>query len=327
MDLEQYPGRRASQLVISVALRRISVFPKCWFDDFVRFERDYVEWIHQAATLGADGVEHYDGFFAATTPGDLEAVLGAQRATGQPTSMLCFSPDFTHPDPDERARQVDRQKRAIDLAVRLGTRYCRTLSGQRYPDLPVEEGVARAADCIKRSLDYAEKRDVVLCIENHYKDGTWRFPEFAQQEDVFLALLDAVGDSPYFGVQYDPSNATVGGFDPVAFLQKIKHRVVTMHASDRYLVPGTRLEEIQQPGRHGRLPRQAEARRHRAGDERLRRHLRHPRGRRVLRLDLGRGRHGRPRRATPFRRVPEGHADEVLRGVGRSAGRSSQGGM
>jgi len=227
-----------------MAAPKISVFPKCWFDEFVRFERDYVEWIHQAATLGADGVEHYDGFFRSDEPKDLDAVLAAQRATGQPTSMLCFSPDFTHPDPDERTRQVERQKRAIDLAVRLGTRFCRTLSGQRYPDLAVEEGVARAADCIKRSLDYAEKRDVVLCIENHYKDGTWRYPEFAQQEDVFLALLEAVGESPHFGVQYDPSNATVGGFDPVAFLEKVKHRVVTMHASDRYLVPGTRLEEI-----------------------------------------------------------------------------------
>jgi sugar phosphate isomerase/epimerase len=227
-----------------MAAPKISVFPKCWFDEFVRFERDYVEWIHQAATLGADGVEHYDGFFRSDAPKDLDAVIAAQRATGQPTSMLCFSPDFTHPDPDERTRQVERQKRAIDLAVRLGTRFCRTLSGQRYPDLPVEEGVARAADCIKRSLDYAGKRDVVLCIENHYKDGTWRYPEFAQQEDVFLALLEAVGESPHFGVQYDPSNATVGGFDPVAFLEKVKHRVVTMHASDRYLVPGTRLEEI-----------------------------------------------------------------------------------
>jgi sugar phosphate isomerase/epimerase len=223
---------------------RISVFPKCWFDDFVRGERDYVEWIRQAATLGADGVEHYDGFFRSYDPRDVEPVLEAQRATGQPTSMLCFSPDFTHPDADERARQVERQKQAIDLSVRLGTRYCRTLSGQRYPGLSVKDGVARAADCIKRALEYAEARDVVLCLENHYKDGTWRFPEFAQQEAVFLELLDAVGESPYFGVQYDPSNATVGGFDPVAFLEKVKHRVVTMHASDRYLVPGTTIEEI-----------------------------------------------------------------------------------
>ena len=51
-------------------------------------------------------------------------------------------------------------------------------------------------------------------------------------------------DSPYLGVQYDPSNALVGGFDPIAFLEKVKHRVVTMHASDRFLVPGTTLDEL-----------------------------------------------------------------------------------
>ena len=38
--------------------------------------------------------------------------------TGQVSSMLCFSPDFTHPDAAERARQVERQKAAIDLSVR-----------------------------------------------------------------------------------------------------------------------------------------------------------------------------------------------------------------
>ena len=61
--------------------------------------------------------------------------------------------------------------------------------------------------------------------------------------DVFLEIIDQI-DSPHFGVQYDPSNAVVGGFDPIAFLETIKHRVVTMHASDRYLVPGTTIEEI-----------------------------------------------------------------------------------
>jgi sugar phosphate isomerase/epimerase len=223
---------------------RISVFPKCWFDELVRGERDYVSWIHDAATLGGDGVEHYDEFFRSYDEADVAPVMAAMHDTGQASSMLCFSPDFTHPDPDERTRQVERQKRAIDLSVRIGARYCRTLSGQKYPGLGLEEGVARAAECIRRALDYAEKRDVVLCFENHYKVGDWLYPEFAQQEEPFLAVLDAVGESPCFGVQYDPSNAVVGGFDPIAFLEKVKHRVVTVHASDRYLVPGTTLEEI-----------------------------------------------------------------------------------
>ena len=88
--------------------------------------------------------------------------------------MLCFSPDFTHPDPAERARQIERQKEAIDLAVPLGARYCRTLSGQRYPGLTRSDGIARTVEGISRSIEYAEQRDVVLCLENHYKDGTWQ---------------------------------------------------------------------------------------------------------------------------------------------------------
>ena len=221
----------------------ISVFPKCYFDQLVTGEMDYVQWIHDAAALGGEGVEHYDEFFRSYEAKDVDPVLEAMRATGQRTSMLCFSPDFTHPDRAERERQVERQRRAIDLAVRLGTRYCRTLSGQRRPDVSREQGIEWAVGCISRSLEYAVTRDVVLCFENHYKVGEWLYPEFAQPEDVFLEIISRI-DSPHFGVQYDPSNAVVGGFDPIAFLECVKERVVTMHASDRYLVPGTTIEEI-----------------------------------------------------------------------------------
>jgi len=143
----------------------------------------------------------------------------------------------------ERARQVERQKAAIDLTLRLGGTHCRTLSGQRYPGMTRADGIARTVEGLKRSVEYAETRGVVLCMENHYKDGTWKYPEFAQPEDIFLEIVERL-DSPAFGVQYDPSNATVGGFDPVAFLDKVKHRVVSMHASDRYLVPGATIDDL-----------------------------------------------------------------------------------
>lgn len=218
---------------------RISVFPKCYFDQLCRGEMEYASWIGSAATLGAEGLEHYDGFIR----GRAADVVSLMANTGQTSSMLCFSPDFTHSDPAERARQIERQKAAIDLAVTLGTRFCRTLSGQRHQGLTRREGVARTVEGLCRSLEYAEKRDVVLCLENHYKDGTWQYPEFAQPEDIFLEILDRV-DSPRLGVQYDPSNALVGGYDPIRFLEKVLPRVVTMHASDRYLTPGATIDEL-----------------------------------------------------------------------------------
>ena len=216
---------------------RVSVFPKCYFDRLCRGEMDYLEWIRSAATLGAEGVEHYDGFFRSYDEVDVAPVVGAMGETDQISSMLCFSPDFTHPDAAERARQIERQKAAIDLAVRLGTRFCRTLSGQNRPGLTREDGVAWTVEGLERSLEHAQRRNVILCLENHYKDGTWQYAEFAQPEDVFLEILERV-DSPHLGVQYDPSNALVGDYDPVRFLEKVVSRVVTMHASDRYLADG-----------------------------------------------------------------------------------------
>lgn len=224
---------------------RISVFPKCYFDDLCQRRMDYIDWIRRAKALGGEGIEHYDGFFRSLDKAGLDPVIHALAETGQNSSMLCFSPDFTHPDGAERARQVERQKIAIDVCVALGIRHCRTLSGQRFPGMSRRDGVERTVDGIRRSLEHAEKRGVTLCLENHYKDGNWQYPEFAQPEDIFLEILGRI-DSPFLGVQYDPSNATVGGFDPVAFLEKVKMRVVTMHASDRYLVPGATIEELRQ---------------------------------------------------------------------------------
>jgi sugar phosphate isomerase/epimerase/HEAT repeat protein len=238
------PARaRGDHARMSTARPRISVFPKCYFDDLCSGRMPYAEWLRASATLGAEGVEHYDGFFHGPA-----AVAEARRLlddAGLASSLLCFSPDFTHPDPAERARQVDRQKAAIDLCVELGIRHCRTLSGQRFPGLTRAEGIDRTVEGITRCLGYAEARGVVLCLENHYKDGNWSYPEFAQAEDVFLEVLGRI-DSPWLGVQYDPSNATVGGYDPVRFLERVRQRVVSVHASDRYVVPGATLDELRQ---------------------------------------------------------------------------------
>ena len=56
--------------------------------------------------------------------------------------------------------------------------------------------------------------------------------------DVFCDLVDRV-DSPHFGVNYDPSNTILAGEDPLELLRRVRHRVVSMHASDRYVAEGT----------------------------------------------------------------------------------------
>jgi sugar phosphate isomerase/epimerase len=152
--------------------------------------------------------------------------------------MMCCSPDFTHPDKDFRQKEIKKQKRWIDMTYALGGSYCRVLSGQRRPELSISEGIRLAADCIEACLPYAADHGITLIIENHYKDDFWEYPEFAQKMDVFCQLVDRI-HHPNFGVNYDPSNTYLAGEDPLELLRRVSHRVVTMHASDRYLKEGT----------------------------------------------------------------------------------------
>ncbi len=125
----------------------------------------------------------------------------------------------------------------------LGGSYCRILSGQRRPGLSVEMGVQFATESILACLPYAQERGITLILENHYKDDFWEYPEFAQKMDVFCQLVARV-HHPNFGVNYDPSNAYLAGEDPIDLLRRISSRVVTMHASDRFLLDGT-IEDLQ----------------------------------------------------------------------------------
>jgi sugar phosphate isomerase/epimerase len=206
------------------------------------------QWIEMARQLDADGLEMYEGFFTSLEPAYLDQVGEAIHSAGFVMPMLCCSPDFTQPDADARKRAVEKHAGWIAVTRRLGGpgSVCRVLSGQRYPEVGREQGIAWVVEAIEELLPVAREHDVVLGLENHYKDGFWKYPEFAQKQDVFLAILNAIPETAHFGVQYDPSNAIVAGDDPVALLRRVASRVVSMHASDRYLAPGATLEELRQ---------------------------------------------------------------------------------
>jgi sugar phosphate isomerase/epimerase len=157
---------------------------------------------------------------------------------GKQIPMLCCSPDFTHPDKNFRENEIFKQKKWIDMIYELGGSYCRVLSGQRRPELSVDEGIGFAVQCIEACLPYAAQKNITLILENHYKDDFWEYPEFAQKMNVFCELVEQI-HQPNFGVNYDPSNAYLAGEDPIELLKRVSARVVTMHASDRYLTEGT----------------------------------------------------------------------------------------
>lgn len=226
---------------------RIAAFPKCYMDELcVTRSMSLFAWIDIAATLGVEGLELYPGFFASFDEEYLRAVRRAMQQHNLLMPMFCASPDFTQPDPSARQAEVERYKRMIDLVAFFDApapRTCRVLSGQRRPGIAEEDGVSMVVECIESLLPYAAEHNVILTMENHYKDNYWTYPEFAQHLPVFKKITDAL-DSPWFGVNYDPSNAILAGEDPLVVLDAVKERVVSMHASDRSLLPGSTIADL-----------------------------------------------------------------------------------
>jgi sugar phosphate isomerase/epimerase len=222
---------------------RLAAFPKAFMQALCKDgSMKLSEWIRLASKLDIDGLEWYAGFLEMQDRGNWARFRKEVEELGKSIPMVCCSPDFTHPDPVFRGEQVERQRYWIEMTEALGGSYCRVLSGQRRPELSIEEGIGYAEECIRACLPFAAERGITLIIENHYKDDFWIWPEFAQRMDVFCTLVDRIRD-PRFGVNYDPSNTYLAGEDPLELLDRVVERVVTMHASDRYLKYGT-LEDL-----------------------------------------------------------------------------------
>jgi len=226
---------------------KLAAFPKAFMDELcLSGEMTLRQWIDLAATLDIDGLEFYAGFLEMKDRNYWAEAKKMASDQGLEIPMMCCSPDFTHPDEAFRNEQIEHEKFWMEMTAALGGKFCRVLSGQRRPEVSREEGIQYAVASIEACLPLAKELGLTLIIENHYKDNYWDYPEFAQMADVFCDLVSRI-DSPHFGVNYDPSNTILAGEDPLELLERIKHRVVTMHASDRYLTEGTiedlRMEE------------------------------------------------------------------------------------
>ncbi len=226
---------------------KLAAFPKCYMDDLcVHRTMTVFDWITLAEKelkpLGVTGLEMYTGFLTSFDAAYLAEVKAAFDAAGFVMPMFCASPDFTSPDAAHRAAEVEKEKEMIAVSAALGGSTCRVLSGQRRPEVGRAQGVEWVVECITELLPFAADHGIVLTMENHFKDNYWDYPEFAQKMDIFCEIVQRI-DSPNFGVNFDPSNTLLANEDPLELLERVKTRVVTMHASDRRPRPGVDISQ------------------------------------------------------------------------------------
>lgn len=187
----------------------------------------------EARDLGLDHIEFHYRVIPSHALEDVARSREQLERFGLRVSQWTCAPDFTHPDPAVRERELEEMRHEVEVARVIGAAGCRVTAGCRHEGVSVEQGIEWASQNLLRLAEYAEPRRIRLGFENHYKDRRWQFEDFAFRKDTFLAIFERVKES-WVGVNFDASNQLMCNEDPMEVLQVVKHKVWHMHASDRF---------------------------------------------------------------------------------------------
>lgn len=137
--------------------------------------------------------------------------------------------DFTLPDKDRRAAEVNLVKTWIECAARLGAPVLRVFSGEGIPQGRSRDEVTRwVVDCLHQCVEHGSKFGVMPVLQNH--------SDFIQTADDIMTVLKQV-DSPWLGLHLD-----IGSFrhtdDPYAEIARVAPHAVTWQIKENLFVGG-----------------------------------------------------------------------------------------
>ena len=118
---------------------------------------------------------------------------------------------------------VEYLKQAARYAAECGAPVINTHEGHKQPWTTEEEDFVLIRYSIMEASKVCDPRGIKLGLEMHQT-----YSLIPAKYDRILNLVD----SPLIGANFDTGNAYLGGEDPIAWLQRIKHRLVHMHAKD-----------------------------------------------------------------------------------------------
>jgi sugar phosphate isomerase/epimerase len=210
---------------------KLSCLPVSFFADILDGRMSVPQWAAMGRELGLDAVDISILFVPDRSPAAVAAMRSAVEGEGMRIAMVTSYPDFTHPDRAQRARELALEQEVIEVAAGLGAELVRVTAGQAHPETGRAEGIEWAADGLCRLQEWARGTGVTLGYENHAKPGVWQYTDFCQPPDIFLEIARRTAPSG-LGINFDVGNAAAFCVDPLALLDAVLPRVVSIHASD-----------------------------------------------------------------------------------------------
>lgn len=210
---------------------KLSCLPVSFFPDIIAGHMSLAAWAAMGARLGLDAIDLSILFLPDRSPAAVAAARREIEAQGMRVTMVTSYPDFTHPDPAQRERELALEQEVVAVAAGVGASLVRVTTGQSHPATGRDEGIAWAVEGLTRLAETTRHLGVTLVYENHSKPGAWAYTDFAEDPRVFLAVARGIAPAG-IGINFDAGNAATFADDPVALLDGVIDRVVSIHASD-----------------------------------------------------------------------------------------------
>ena len=172
-------------------------------------EMDLFEFIDWCAELGLAGTELTSYYFPENpTRAYLNRLQNRAFHRGVTVSGTAVGNNFCLPPGPKRQEQITHVKNWIDHAAVFFAPHIRIFAGSVPEGVDKATGIRWVADSIQEVLEHAAERGIVLGLENH--GGIT-----ARAED-HLAIVEAVGEHSWFGVNLDTGNYRTNAYEELA---------------------------------------------------------------------------------------------------------------
>lgn len=198
--------------------------------EFVRHEDKSFEWgVEKAAALGYEYVEpmvHWGrellseaGYFHSVSMlDDPYRLKNACQKHGVKMSGLSAHTPLCKPEIG-----VEYLKQAVRFAAEAGAPVINTDEGPKPAWTTVEEDHVLMRYTLMEASKLAEPRGILIGIEPHQ--------QYSKTPDG-LDRIQGLVKSPVIGINFDTGNSFLGGQDPYVWLERVRDRLVHLHAKD-----------------------------------------------------------------------------------------------
>jgi len=205
--------------------------------EFVRHDDKPFEWgVEKAAALGYEYVEpmlHWGrellseaGYFHSVSMlDDPYRITRACDKAGVKLSGFSAHTPLCKPE-----ISTEYLKQAIRFAAECGAPVVNTDEGPKPPWTTEDEDHVLMRYVLQEAAALAEPRGILIGIEPHQ--------QYSKHPDGLDRIYGLV-DSPAIGINFDTGNSYLCGHDPVAWLERVKDRLVHLHAKE---IPGEQAE-------------------------------------------------------------------------------------